>query len=75
MGKDHAASSPDWESGRHWHMEVVSAHSIFQQKGATVWVPPTLVATAVQRQQGCGFNYCDTLWFLQCRSMQCPQEQ
>lgn len=32
IGEDHAASSPDWESGRHWHMEVVSAHS-FSRRG------------------------------------------
>lgn len=75
MGEDYAAPSPDWESGRHWDMGVVSAHSIFQRKGATVWVPCMLVAAAVQRQKGCGLNYYDTLWFLHCMSTQCPQEQ
>lgn len=33
MGEDHAASSPDWESGRHWHMEVVSAHCLSAEGG------------------------------------------
>ena len=57
MGEDHAVLSPDWESGIHWDMVVASAHSIFQQKGATVWAPPVLVAAAVQRQRDCGLNY------------------
>lgn len=66
MGEDHIAPSRDWESSRCWNMGVISAHSIFQQKGPTVLVPPTLVAAAVQRQRSYGLNYYDTLWFLHC---------
>lgn len=75
MGEDHAAPSPDWKSGSHWDMGVISAHSIFQQKGAAVWVPPMLGAAAAQRQRGCGLNYYDTLWFLHCVSTQCPPQE
>lgn len=75
MSEDCATPSLGWGTGKHGDMRVVFAHSVFQEKGATVWVPPTLVAGTVQRQKGWGFNCYDTLWFLHYISTQCPWEQ
>lgn len=75
MSEDCATSSLGWGTGKPGDMGMVPAHYIFQEKGATVWVPSTLVAGTVQRQKGWGLNCYDTLWFLHCMSTQCLQEQ
>lgn len=64
-GENHAAPSPDWENGKHQDLEWF-LHTHLSVEGATVWVPHTLVTTAVHRKKGCGSQHCDTVWFLHC---------